>query len=100
MAAPSKKIVELFVSRIPWTVSSTELKQYFGQFGPVAKCQLPFNKETGFHKGFCWIGFRSEEGVKNALEKDSHQLEGATMLVQRNRKIFSAYDFNKEKSLD
>lgn len=37
----------------------------------------PQDKETGFHRGFCWIGFSSEEGLNNALQKDPHVLEGA-----------------------
>lgn len=41
----------------------------------VSAC--PQDKETGFHRGFCWIGFSSEEGLNNALQKDPHVLEGA-----------------------
>lgn len=35
------------------------------------------DKETGFHRGFCWVGFTSEEGLNNALQKEPHVLEGA-----------------------
>uniref|UniRef100_A0A3B5K4B2 SRA stem-loop interacting RNA binding protein n=1 Tax=Takifugu rubripes TaxID=31033 RepID=A0A3B5K4B2_TAKRU len=76
MAAPSKKVFEVFVSKVPWTVAD-ELREYFGQFGSVKKCLLPFDKETGFHKGFCWVGFTSEEGLNNALQKEPHLLEGS-----------------------
>uniref|UniRef100_A0A674PJ42 SRA stem-loop interacting RNA binding protein n=1 Tax=Takifugu rubripes TaxID=31033 RepID=A0A674PJ42_TAKRU len=75
MAAPSKKVFEVFVSKVPWTVAGSE--EYFGQFGSVKKCLLPFDKETGFHKGFCWVGFTSEEGLNNALQKEPHLLEGS-----------------------
>uniref|UniRef100_A0A674PPE7 SRA stem-loop interacting RNA binding protein n=1 Tax=Takifugu rubripes TaxID=31033 RepID=A0A674PPE7_TAKRU len=77
MAAPSKKVFEVFVSKVPWTVAGNELREYFGQFGSVKKCLLPFDKETGFHKGFCWVGFTSEEGLNNALQKEPHLLEGS-----------------------
>ncbi|KAG6932806.1 SRA stem-loop interacting RNA binding protein, partial [Chelydra serpentina] len=43
--------------------------------------QLPFDKETGFHKGFCWVGFSSEEALCNALQKESHSLEGVKLQV-------------------
>ncbi|XP_042316372.1 SRA stem-loop-interacting RNA-binding protein, mitochondrial [Sceloporus undulatus] len=64
-----------------------DVREYFAQFGTVKKCLLPFDKETGFHKGFCWVGFSTEEGLKNALQKDSHILEGVKLDVkhQRNR---------------
>ncbi|XP_075470764.1 SRA stem-loop-interacting RNA-binding protein, mitochondrial [Ascaphus truei] len=88
MATPAaKKVFELFVSRVPWTVASRELKEYFSQFGTIKKCLLPFDKETGFHRGFCWVAFSSEEGLLNALQKDMHLLEGAKLQVQQNRRL-------------
>ncbi|XP_069576885.1 SRA stem-loop-interacting RNA-binding protein, mitochondrial isoform X1 [Brachyistius frenatus] len=86
MAAPTKKVFEVFVSKIPWTAAGKEMREYFGQFGLVKKCLLPFDKETGFHRGFCWVGFSSEEGLNNALQKDPHVLEGVKLQVQRNRR--------------
>ncbi|XP_068451599.1 SRA stem-loop-interacting RNA-binding protein, mitochondrial [Clinocottus analis] len=86
MAASSRKAFELFVSKIPWTTAGKEMREYFGQFGQVKKCQIPFDKETGFHRGFCWVSFTTEEGLNNALQKDPHMLEGAKLLVQRNRR--------------
>ncbi|XP_053193341.1 SRA stem-loop-interacting RNA-binding protein, mitochondrial [Scomber japonicus] len=100
MAAPAKKVFEVFVSKVPWTLASREMKEYFGQFGQVKKCLLPFDKETGFHKGFCWIGFTTEEGLTNALQKEPHMLEGAKLLVQRNRRPFSGQRSNKESEFD
>ncbi|KAF4102068.1 SRA stem-loop-interacting RNA-binding protein, mitochondrial [Onychostoma macrolepis] len=94
--AASKKVFEVFVSKVPWTVATREMKEYFGQFGQVKKCLLPFDKETGFHKGFCWVGFTTEEGLHNALQKDPHIIEGAKLQVQKNRKQFSGRKSNKE----
>ncbi|XP_029986330.1 SRA stem-loop-interacting RNA-binding protein, mitochondrial [Sphaeramia orbicularis] len=85
MAAPSKKVFELFVNKIPWTVATKEMKEYFSQFGQVRKCILPFDRDTGFHKGVCWIGFTTEEGLTNALQKEPHVLEGTKLQVQKNR---------------
>ncbi|KAM6912183.1 SRA stem-loop-interacting RNA-binding protein, mitochondrial [Xenentodon cancila] len=86
--AASRKVLELFVSKVPWTVAGREIREYFTQFGTVKKCLLPFDKETGFHKGFCWVRFTTEEGLSNALQKDPHILEGATLQVHRNRHPF------------
>lgn len=41
------------------------------------------DKETGFHRGFCWVGFSSEEGLSNALQKDLHMIEGAKVKKKR-----------------
>ncbi|XP_038629741.1 SRA stem-loop-interacting RNA-binding protein, mitochondrial [Scyliorhinus canicula] len=94
-AAPSRRSFEIFVSRIPWTLASKEIKEYFGQFGLVKKCLLPFDKETGFHRGFCWVGFNTEEGLQNALQKEPHLIEGAKLQVQRNKKLFQGRRPNK-----
>ncbi|KAM6973777.1 SRA stem-loop-interacting RNA-binding protein, mitochondrial [Aplochiton taeniatus] len=96
MAATTKKVFECFVSKIPWTIANKEMKEYFGQFGQVRRCLLPFDKETGFHRGFCWISYATEEGLNNALQKDPHVLEGAKLQVQRNRKVFVGQKTNKE----
>merc|ERR1712168_1241408 len=85
MAAPgSKKVFELFVSKIPWTIAKKEMREYFGQFGQVKRCVLPMDKETGFHRGFCWVSFNTEESLSNALHKEPHVMEGAKLQVQRN----------------
>ncbi|XP_041668751.1 SRA stem-loop-interacting RNA-binding protein, mitochondrial [Cheilinus undulatus] len=100
MAAQTKKVFEIFVSKVPWTVASKEMREYFGQFGPVKKCLIPFDKETGFHRGFGWIGFTTEEGLTNALQKEPHVLEGAKLLVQRNRRPFTEQKTNKDSEID
>ena len=63
------------------------------------------DKETGFHRGFCWVGFSSEEGLNNALQKDLHMIEGAK--VKRNvslsplkralRTLFVYTEFTKKR---
>ncbi|XP_035466508.1 SRA stem-loop-interacting RNA-binding protein, mitochondrial isoform X2 [Scophthalmus maximus] len=82
MAASSKKAMDLFVTKIPWTVARNDLVEYFGQFGLVIKCRLPFNLDTGFHKGHCWVGFKTEKAKNSVLEKDRHVLDGTTVQVQ------------------
>nr|XP_033808664.1 SRA stem-loop-interacting RNA-binding protein, mitochondrial [Geotrypetes seraphini] len=85
-AAQARRVFEVYVARVPWTVAGKEMKEYFSQFGTVKRCVLPFDKETGFHRGFCWIGFSSEEGIRNVLQKDQHIIEGSKLQVQRKRR--------------
>ncbi|NXT66305.1 SLIRP protein, partial [Chaetops frenatus] len=78
----SRRVFDIFVAEIPWTVSSKELKEYFSQFGSVRRCQLPFDRNTGFHKRYCWIKFSTPEEVQNVLQKDSHILEGSKLALK------------------
>uniref|UniRef100_G1Q8W6 SRA stem-loop-interacting RNA-binding protein, mitochondrial n=1 Tax=Myotis lucifugus TaxID=59463 RepID=G1Q8W6_MYOLU len=73
-----------FVRKIPWTTSSSELREHFAQFGHIRKCTVPFDKETGFHRGMGWIHFSSEE-LQNALQHASHVIDGVKLHVQAQR---------------
>ncbi|KAF3830968.1 hypothetical protein GH733_002206 [Mirounga leonina] len=74
-----------FVRKIPWTAASSELREHFAQFGHVRKCTVPFDKETGFHRGMGWIQFSSEEELQNALQQENHILDGVKLHVQAQR---------------
>ncbi|KAM9646431.1 SRA stem-loop-interacting RNA-binding protein, mitochondrial [Trichechus inunguis] len=74
-----------FVRKIPWTAASNELREHFAQFGHVRRCTLPFDKETGFHRGMGWIVFSSEEELQNALQKENHIIDGVKLQVQAQR---------------
>ncbi|XP_022432138.1 SRA stem-loop-interacting RNA-binding protein, mitochondrial isoform X2 [Delphinapterus leucas] len=71
-----------FVRKIPWTAASSELREHFSQFGHVRKCTVPFDKETGFHRGMGWIQFSSEEELHNALQQENHVIDGVKLHVQ------------------
>ncbi|XP_035665109.1 SRA stem-loop-interacting RNA-binding protein, mitochondrial-like [Branchiostoma floridae] len=83
MASATARNLQLFVGRVAWTVGQKELKEYFTQFGSVKKVRLPWNKDTGFHKNYAIVQYRTEEGMNNALGRDTHLLEGSKMVVQR-----------------
>ncbi|KAM9840033.1 SRA stem-loop-interacting RNA-binding protein, mitochondrial [Aulostomus maculatus] len=87
MVEPAINLYKLFVSKVPWTASVRELRQYFQQFGPVEQCSLPFNKLTGFHKGYCHVTFTTKTGFDSALEKDIHVLEGTKLHVQKSYQL-------------
>ncbi|XP_007472791.1 SRA stem-loop-interacting RNA-binding protein, mitochondrial [Monodelphis domestica] len=78
-----RHLATVFVNRIPWTAAANEIKQHFSQFGTIRKCFLPFEKETGFHKGFCWIGFSSEEELQRTLQQENHFIDGVKVYVHR-----------------
>uniref|UniRef100_A0A8C5YFI5 SRA stem-loop interacting RNA binding protein n=1 Tax=Microcebus murinus TaxID=30608 RepID=A0A8C5YFI5_MICMU len=65
-----------FVRKIPWTAASSEMREHFAQFGHIRRCFLPFDKETGFHKGFGWVQFSTEEELQNALQQENHFIDG------------------------
>uniref|UniRef100_F7C6N9 SRA stem-loop interacting RNA binding protein n=1 Tax=Equus caballus TaxID=9796 RepID=F7C6N9_HORSE len=63
----------------------SELREHFAQFGHVRKCIVPFDKDTGFHRGMGWIQFSSEEELQNALQQENHVIDGVKLHVQAQR---------------
>ncbi|XP_057618942.1 SRA stem-loop-interacting RNA-binding protein, mitochondrial-like [Chionomys nivalis] len=71
-----------FVRKIPWTAASSELREHFAQFGHIKRCSVPFDRETGFHRGMGWVQFSSQEELQNALQKENHIIDGVKIDVQ------------------
>ncbi|XP_074241815.1 SRA stem-loop-interacting RNA-binding protein, mitochondrial-like [Saimiri boliviensis] len=71
--------------KIPWTAASSQLRELFAQFGHIKRCIVPFDKETGFHRGMGWVQFSSEEQLQNALQQENHILDGVKLQVQAQR---------------
>uniref|UniRef100_A0A671FCE9 SRA stem-loop-interacting RNA-binding protein, mitochondrial n=1 Tax=Rhinolophus ferrumequinum TaxID=59479 RepID=A0A671FCE9_RHIFE len=65
-----------FVRKIPWTAAASELREHFAQFGHIRKCTVPFDRETGFHRGMGWVHFSSEEELHNVLQQEKHVIDG------------------------
>ncbi|XP_017717702.1 PREDICTED: SRA stem-loop-interacting RNA-binding protein, mitochondrial-like [Rhinopithecus bieti] len=80
-----------FVRKIPWTAASSQLKEYFAQFGHVKRCIVPFDKETGFHRGLGRVQFSSEE-LQNALQQEYHIIDGVKVQAKRPKVLQTSDD--------
>ncbi|NWT36681.1 SLIRP protein, partial [Rissa tridactyla] len=41
------------------------------------------DKDTGFHRRYCWIKFSTPQDVQNVFQKDFHILEGAKLTLKQ-----------------
>ncbi|NXM80399.1 SLIRP protein, partial [Oenanthe oenanthe] len=41
------------------------------------------DRNTGFHRRYCWIKFSTPEDVQNVLQKDPHILEGSKLTLKQ-----------------
>ncbi|XP_006990383.2 SRA stem-loop-interacting RNA-binding protein, mitochondrial [Peromyscus maniculatus bairdii] len=71
-----------FIRKIPWTAAASELREHFAQFGQIKRCNIPFDKETGFHRGMGWVQFSSREELQSALQQENHIIDGVKVHVQ------------------
>ncbi|XP_076162394.1 SRA stem-loop-interacting RNA-binding protein, mitochondrial-like [Ptiloglossa arizonensis] len=75
------------VRNIPWTVSHSDFKKYFLQFGSVLRARIIFD-ENGFAAGQGTVEFSDELTLNNVLHS-KHTLQGQTLIIAKvNFKIY------------
>ena len=67
----------LFISNLPYTVTSTDLKTFFSDIAPVRNAFVVLEHGTGVSKGVGYVSFAIKEDVQLALDKISS--EGLTI---------------------
>lgn len=72
----------LLSEKNPWTVASSELRKHFAQFSHLKLCNVPFDRETGFHRGMSWVQFSSKEELQIVLQQENHINDRAKIHVQ------------------
>lgn len=64
MSGAARQGFRVFVGNLPWTIGSTELRQFASSFGQVLHSQVNFDKKTGLSKGFGFVAFSSREAYE------------------------------------
>ena len=65
----------LFVTRIPYHVTNTDLETFFSDIGPLRRAFVVTDKETHKSKGVGYVTYTDTEDAEKALEK----LQGASL---------------------
>ncbi|KAL6542945.1 hypothetical protein OROHE_010465 [Orobanche hederae] len=78
--ARTKKI---FVGGLASTVTETDFKKYFDQFGTVTDVVVMYDHNTLRPRGFGFVTFDSEEAVDKVLVRNFHELNGKMVEVKR-----------------
>ncbi|NWR52987.1 SLIRP protein, partial [Regulus satrapa] len=79
----SRRLFDVFVAEVPWTVSSSESASQLSSLTAAGARRRRRDRNTGFHRRYCWIKFSTPEEVQNVLQKDSHILEGAKLALKQ-----------------
>lgn len=84
---PNQDLGKLFVGGLPTGTTEPQFKEYFSQFGHVTEAVIKTNPRTGISRGFGFIKFATDEGVKNVLNNGQpHYLKGKQIDPKRARK--------------
>jgi len=72
----------LFVGRLPYAVTSSQLEEIFSKIGKVISCDVIIDRETGQSKGFGFIEMENDKEADEAIEKlNDTELEGRKIAV-------------------
>ncbi|KAG6719262.1 hypothetical protein I3842_04G193500 [Carya illinoinensis] len=77
---PTRKI---FVGGLASTVTESDFKKYFDQFGIITDVVVMYDHNTQRPRGFGFITYDSEEAVDKVLVKSFHELNGKMVEVKR-----------------
>nr|KYP59517.1 RNA-binding protein Musashi isogeny Rbp6 [Cajanus cajan] len=74
---------KIFVGGLPSTITESDFKKYFDQFGTITDVVVMYDHNTQRPRGFGFITFDSEEAVDRVLYKTFHELNGKMVEVKR-----------------
>ncbi|XP_028757969.1 heterogeneous nuclear ribonucleoprotein 1 isoform X2 [Neltuma alba] len=74
---------KIFVGGLASTVTESDFKKYFDQFGTITDVVVMYDHNTQRPRGFGFITYDSEEAVEKVLFKTFHELNGKMVEVKR-----------------
>lgn len=80
---PMGRTKKIFVGGLASTVTETDFKKYFDQFGTIIDVVVMYDHNTQRPRGFGFITYDSEESVDRVLHKTFHELNGKMVEVKR-----------------
>jgi cold-inducible RNA-binding protein len=77
---------KMYVGNLPFSASEDELRDAFGQFGPVSEVSLVMDRETGRPRGFAFVTMGSKEAMEAAIRGlDGKDFGGRNLTVNEAR---------------
>ncbi|KAJ4898355.1 RNA-binding (RRM/RBD/RNP motifs) family protein [Raphanus sativus] len=74
---------KIFVGGLPSSVTESDFKTYFEQFGTTTDVVVMYDHNTQRPRGFGFITYDSEEAIEKVLLKTFHELNGKMVEVKR-----------------
>ncbi|XP_076922124.1 heterogeneous nuclear ribonucleoprotein 1-like [Bidens hawaiensis] len=80
---PVGRTKKIFVGGLPSSITETDFKAYFDQFGTITDVVVMYDHNTQRPRGFGFITYDSEYSVDRVLYKTFHELNGKMVEVKR-----------------
>lgn len=76
----SKKV---FVGGIDANTSESEIRRHFNKFGKIEGIELPYDRQRGKRREFCFIIFENEEAADVAVKESKQTIDGRECDVKK-----------------
>ncbi|MGI9328879.1 MAG: RNA recognition motif domain-containing protein [Pseudomonadales bacterium] len=73
--------MKLYVGNLPWSTTSQDLEQLFGEYGAVQSANVISDRETGRSRGFGFVEMSNDDGRRAMSELNGHELESRALKV-------------------
>ena len=73
---------KLYVGNLSYSTGDDELRQAFGEFGPLVSAQVVTDRDSGQSRGFGFVEFERADAAQRAIDAlNGQQLDGRTLSV-------------------
>jgi len=79
----TNQAMKAFVGGLAPTTTEAQLRDYFGQYGPLIEVSVMREKTTGRSRGFAFLTYEDIDSLEKSLVSPKHQLDGRTVEVKR-----------------
>jgi RNA recognition motif-containing protein len=78
--------MNIYVGNLPFSSTSADLEELFGQYGQVDSAAVISDRETGRSRGFGFVEMASDDEARRAIEElDGSDLDGRNLKVNEAR---------------
>lgn len=75
---------KLFAGGLPQDAKEADIRQHFASFGEIESIMLKTDQHTGRSRGFCFVLYKSVDGLKAALAAgDKHDMKGKKVAIKQ-----------------
>ena len=74
---------KVFAGGLPQDAKEEDIREHFSQFGEIEAINLKTDSATGRSRGFAFIIFKSEEGLKAATANSTHNIKEKKVAVKK-----------------
>jgi RNA recognition motif-containing protein len=73
---------QIYVKNIPISYDENKVEELFSSYGKIVEVHYPVDRKTNKPKGYAFVTFEESSSTQKALEKNSEEIEGQTLIIE------------------